>query len=35
MMVVEGDRALGLDSEADLVIRRALVECEMAGLESR
>jgi hypothetical protein len=35
MMVVEEDRAPGVDSEADLVIRRALVECEMAGLDSR
>jgi hypothetical protein len=35
MMVVEEDREPGVDSEADLVIRHALVECEMAGLESR
>jgi len=35
MMVAEEDRAPGVDSEADLVVRHALVEREMAGLESR
>ena len=35
MMVFEEDREPGVDSEADLVVRHALVGCGTAGLDSR